>query len=324
MKPHVQSVALPVSATPQRRTARSLGAREALWGYLFITPWIVGFLAFSAIPILAVLYFGFTEYSVFESSTWVGLDNYQKIFTDDRLFRTSLSNTAFYVLMAVPGQMIIGFVVALMLNTNVRGQAFFRTLFYLPVVVPYVVSSLLFVWILDPQVGVLKYVLEGIGLSSPNWLQSTTWSKPAIALLTLWNMGNYMLIYLAGLQGIPEHLYEAANIDGAGWWSKLRNVTIPMMTPTIFFNLIVGIINTFQVFTFAYIMTKGGPLNSTLFYVLYIYQQAFEYFEMGYASALASILFVVVLVVTVVIFRLSQRWVYYEGMAPNESSGGVR
>ena len=311
---------------PSVATARparlSLAQREAIWGYVFISPWLFGFLIFSLIPIGAVIYLGFTEYSVFESPKWIGLRNYQKIFGGDPLFWTSLYNTVYYVLLAVPGQVVIGFLVALALNQKVRGLTFFRAAYYLPVLIPYVVSSILFVWILDPQVGVLRYALGLVGIPSPQWLQSEQWAKPAIVLLTIWHMGGYMLIYLAGLQGIPQHLYEAAEIDGAGPWSKLWNVTIPMLTPTIFFNLIIGIINSFQVFTLAYIMTKGGPLNSTLFYVLYIYRQAFEFFQMGYAAALATILFAVVLTVTVIVFRWSRSWVYYEGAVESTTPKG--
>jgi len=302
-----------VDASRQRARGLSIGQREALWGYLFVSPFTIGFALFSAFPILAVLYLGFTDYSVFEAPKWVGPKNYIKIFTDDRLFWTTLWNTTYYVLLAVPVQMLLGFGAALLLNQKVRWLAFWRSAFYLPVVVPYIVSSILFVWILEPQVGVLKFALDQVGIPSPQWLQSEVWAKPAIVLLSLWHMGSYMLIFLAGLQGIPVHLYEAADLDGAGPLTKLRHVTIPMLTPTILFNLVVGIINSFQVFTFAYVMTKGGPLNSTLFYVYYIYQRAFQFFEMGYASALATILFVVVLLVTLGIFKWSNRWVYYEG-----------
>lgn len=290
----------------------SLKQRQAIWGYLFVLPWLLGFLMFIAGPILSVFYLGFTEYSVFAPPEWVGLKNYTKIVTDDPLFIKSLGNTLFYVSLSVPGQIVFAFVVALFLNSRIRGLAIYRTIYYLPVIVPYVVTSVLFLWILDPQVGILKYVLDSVGLPSPRWFQSETWSKPGIVLLSLWYMGTYMLIFLAGLQGIPEHLYEAADLDGARPLQKLFSITIPLMTPTIFFNLIIGIINSFQVFTFAYIITKGGPLNSTLFYVLYIYRQAFEFFQMGYAAALATILFLVVLGVTLLVFRWSRSWVFYE------------
>jgi multiple sugar transport system permease protein len=317
-----QTQAVPtVSVTAPRIRRPSLARREAGWGYLFIAPWVIGFLAFSAIPIVAVVLLGFTEYSVLEPPKWTGLHNYVKIFTGDKLFWVSLGNTLFYVVLAVPGQLLIGFGAALLLNQRVRGLTFWRAAFYVPVVVPYVVASILFMWILEPQVGISKFVLDKVGLSSPQWFQSETWAKPGIVLLSLWYMGSYMLIFLAGLQGIPEHLYEAASLDGAGRLRQLWNITIPMLTPTILFNLVIGVINSFQVFTFAFIMTRGGPLNSTLFYVYYIYRRAFENFEMGYASALSTILFVVVLAVTVVIFKWSNRWVYYES---GDTPGGAR
>lgn len=295
------------------RRHRSLRQREAIWGYLFIAPWLVGFFVFSAGPILSVLYLSLTTYSVLAPPVWTGFANYLKIFTADPLFWTSLYNTVYYVVLAVPLEVVLAFVLALLLNGKIRGLALYRTVFYLPVVVPSVASSVLWVWLLDPQLGILKFLLSLVGVGSPDWLQSEVWSKPAIVSLGVWYLGTYMIIYLAGLQGVPRHLYEAAAIDGATWWSKLWTVTIPMMTPTIFFNLLMGIINSFQVFTFAYIMTNGGPLNSTLFYVLYIYQHAFQYFEMGYATALSTILLLIVLGATLLVMRWSRSWVYYEG-----------
>jgi len=311
----IGTVSLPARSGRRRL---SLRIRHWLWGYVFISPWLIGFLVFSAGPILAIFYLSFTEYSVFAPPQWLGLRNYAKLFTDDALFPTSLYNTAYYVALAVPGQMLVAFVAALLLNIRVRGLTVFRTVYYMPVLVPYVVSSVVFVWLMDPQVGILKYMLSVVGVVSPDFLHSEAWAKPAIAFLSFWGMGGTMLIFLAGLQGIPDHLYEVAEIDGAGALAKLRHVTIPLMTPTILFNLIMGIIGSFQVFTFAYIMTRGGPLNSTLFYVLYIYRHAFEFFRMGYAAALAAILFLCVLAVTVIIFRWSRSWVYYEGVAPGE------
>lgn len=304
-----------VGAAPRR----SLLRREAVWGYVFVAPWVVGFLIFSAFPILAILGLGFTEYGILDEPRWIGLRNYSRILTD-RLFWTSLGNTVYYVALAVPGQLLIGFVAALLLNQRVRGLTFWRAAFYLPVVVPYIASSIVFVWLLEPQVGVLKFLLGQVGIASPQWLQSETWAKPAIVLLSLWYMGSYMLVFLAGLQGIPEHLYEAASLDGAGPLRQLTRITIPMLTPTILYNLVIGVINTFQVFTFAFVMTRGGPLNSTLFYVYYIYRRAFENFEMGYAAALATILFALILALTVGIFAWSRRWVYYE--SGGETAGG--
>ena len=299
----------------------SIARREALWGYLFVTPWIIGFIAFSAIPIVWAFYLSFTDYSMFESPNWVGVDNYKTIVTDDRLFWTTVKNTLYYVIASVPLQMGIGLGVALLLNQRIKWVAFWRTAFYLPVMVPYIVSSVLFVWIFEPRVGVLRYLLDLVNIDSPLWLQSETWSKPAIILLSLWHMGSYMIIFLAGLQGVPESFYEAASIDGASAWSKFVNITIPMLTPVILYNLVVGIINSFQVFTFAYIMTQGGPLNSTTFYVYYIYQRGFQFFEMGYASALAVILFVTILLITIALFKWSNRWTFYEGESQN---GGAR
>lgn len=306
-------------AAPKRRL--SIARREALWGYLFVAPWIIGFVAFSAIPIVWAFCLSFTDYSMFESPKWIGVDNYRTILTEDRLFWTVVRNTLYYVAASVPLQMAIGLGVALLLNQKVRWVAFWRTAFYLPVMVPYIVSSVLFVWIFEPRVGVLRYLLEFVNIESPLWLQSETWSKPAIILLSLWHMGSYMIIFLAGLQGIPESFYEAAAIDGASAWNKFANITIPMLTPVILYNLVVGVINSFQVFTFAYIMTQGGPLNSTTFYVYYIYQRGFQFFEMGYASALAVMLFVVVLLITVGLFKWSNRWAFYEG---ESQAGGSR
>jgi multiple sugar transport system permease protein len=243
---------------------------------------------------------------------FVGLRNYIKIFTDDRLFGLTLYNTAFFVALAVPGQIILGMTLAVLLNTKIRGRGVYRTLLYLPMIVPAAASSLVWVWLLNPYLGVVKDLLDRVGLPSPLWFQSEYWSKPGIVLLNLWQVGQNMVIFLAGLQAIPEHLYEAAEIDGARWLQRLRNVTLPMLTPTIFYVLVMGLINNFQVFTFAYIMTRGGPLNSTLFYVLRLYQSAFKEFEMGYACALASILFFIILAFTALIFRTARSWVYYE------------
>ncbi len=307
-------------AAPRASHRLSVSRREALWGYVFILPWIIGFLAFSAYPIGSVFYLSFTEYNVLQPAEWVGFDNYVKIFTNDKLFWKSLYNTVYFVALSVPGQLILGLAAALLVNQKVRGQAFWRTAFYLPVMVPYVVSSILFVWILDARLGVMNYTLDLVGIDGPAWFQSETWAKPAIVLLTLWHMGSYMVIFLAGLQAIPDHLYEAASLDGAGTWRKLINITLPMLTPALLFNLVVGIINSFQVFTFAYVMTRGGPLNSTTFYVYYLYRRAFEYFDMGYAAALSVILFVIVMALTAIIFKWSNRWVYYEG---STTGGGI-
>jgi multiple sugar transport system permease protein len=296
-----------------RRRGMTLSQREAIWGYAFILPWLIGLVWFSAGPVLGVLYFSFTEYSVLESPTWVGLKNYQRIFTNDPLFLASLGNTLYYVGVTVPLLIFLGFVVALLLNRNVRGITGYRAAFYLPTVVPSVANAVVWVWLFNPELSAFKVLFDLLRVPSPLWLQSEEWSKPALVVVGIWGgLGTMMMIFLAGLQGIPDQLYEAAEIDGASAWQKLLSVTIPLMTPTIFFNLVIGIINSFQVFVYAFIMTKGGPLNSSLVYVLYIYRHAFEYFQMGYASALAFILFLLVLVLTLLVFWSSKRWVHYE------------
>ncbi len=301
-----------MAVATKRRSRMSLAKRRAVTGYLFITPWIIGLLAFTMIPIIAVFVLSFTRFGVFDSPVWVGLDNYRRIFAEDRLFRLSLGNTAYYVFVSVPLHVSLGFLLAVLLNSKVFGVTFFRALFYVPSIVPQVAGVLLFVWLFQPQIGLLNYLLRLVGIPGPNWLGRPEWAKPAIIIMSLWGVGGGMIIYLAGLQSIPEHLYEAAEIDGANAWRRFWAVTVPMMTPTIFFNLVMGLINSFQVFTTAYVATGGGPVNSTLFYMLYLYRRSFQDFRMGYASSLAWILFIIVLALTAVVFRSSSSWVYYE------------
>lgn len=290
----------------------SYSRRIAVWGYIFILPWLLGLILFTAGPVLSVIYHSFTEYDIFRDPKWIGLANYIRAFTSDRLFWRSLSNTASYVALTVPAQMFLAFVVALLLRNRFRGSGVLRAAYYIPMVVPYVAASVLWSWMLHPRLGVVNHVLSNAGLPAPNWLLSETWAKPAIALLAIWHIGQPMVVFLAGLQGVPEDLYEAAKIDGASAFQQTTHITIPLVTPVILYNTIMGIINAFQVFTFAYIMTGGGPLNSTLFYSLYIYRHAFNYFDMGYASALAMVLFTLVLGMTVALFKWSSSWVHYE------------
>lgn len=294
------------------RLRLSTDRRNAMWGYIFILPWIVGLLVFMAGPVLSVFYYSFTKFDIFSPPTWIGLKNYARAIFEDGLFWRSLTNTASYVALSVPLRLVLAFALALLLRVSSRGTALFRAAFYVPTVVPYVAASILWSWMLHPRLGVVNYLLKSAGLSPPMWLLSETWAKPAIAMLNVWHVGQPMVVFLAGLQGIPEDLYEAARIDGASRWQLVRRITIPIMSPVILYNSIIGIINAFQVFTFAYIMTGGGPLNSTLFYSLYIYRQGFNYFDMGYASALAMILFLLVLGMTILLFRLSSSWVHYE------------
>ena len=290
----------------------STAGKEALWGYIFISPWIVGLLAFSALPILSAIFYGFTRYDIFSPPVWVGFKNYKKMFTDDPLFWKSLYNTVYYVSISVPLRLLIAFTLAMLLNSKLKGLALFRSFFYLPMVVPIVATAILSSWILHPRIGILNYCLGLLKLPAIQWMVTERWSKPAIILVTMWRIGETMIIFLAGLQSIPTQLYEAADIDGATPRSKLFRITIPMLTPAILFNLVINIIHSFQVFAFAFIMTNGGPLNSSLFYVLYIYQQGFRFFHMGYASSLATVLFLIILVLTVLVFRSSESWVYYE------------
>ncbi len=302
---------------PNRQSKRKIGKmaqREELAFWLFILPWLIGFIVFSAGPIIASMGISLTEYSILQPPTFIGLENYKQLFVDE-LFYKAVFNTIYYVGVSVPLGMTLAFLMAIALNQKLSGQTWFRTIFYLPSVVSGIAVALLWGWLLNPDFGLINYLLSLVGIQGPQWLYSTTWAMPSIILMSLWGVGGSMVVFLAGLQGIPEHLYEAAELDGAGEWGKFWNVTVPMISPVIFFNMIVTIIFAFQIFDQVYIMTsgKGGPANATLVYVLYLYRQGFEYFKMGYASALALILFVIVLGITVFQFSVARRWVYYEG-----------
>jgi len=287
--------------------------REAVVGYAFLAPWAIGFVILTAGPILASLVLSFCEYDVLHPVKFVGLDNYLQL-PRDPIFWKSLVNTLWMVA-AVPLGMAVGLGVALLLNMEVRGQRFYRTVYYLPAIVPIVASSVLWLWVLHPEFGLVNITLQDLfGLTGPKWLQDQNWSKPALILMGLWGAGAGMIIWLAGLKGIPRELYEAAEIDGAGRVSRFLHITWPMLTPYIFFNLVMGIIGAFQIFTNAYIMTDGtgGPVDSTLFYVFALFNQAFRYFKMGYASALAWVLFVIILALTLVNWKLRKMWVVTE------------
>lgn len=295
---------------------------EAKSGYLFITPWLVGFAIFVIGPILLSIVYSFCHYEVVLPARWCGLDNYRSLFTDDIHFGKCLYNTVFYTVFSVPLGMATALALALLLNRPIKRIAFFRTIFYLPSVVPIVPSAVLWMWIFNPNFGILNALLKKIGVyplltalvgqKTLLWLTSEPLAKPALILMSLWTVGPGMVIYLAGLQGIPQHLYEAAQIDGASPFRQFRHVTLPMLSPTIFFTMVMGIIGSFQVFTQAYIMTGGGPVDATLFYVLYLFRNAFEYFKMGYASAMAWILFIIVFILTMIQVKLAPRWVHYE------------
>lgn len=302
-----------------RRGISKLAWREAVDGYLFILPWIVGFLVFTAGPMVASMVLVFVDWDLLTPPTWTGLDNLVRL-TTDNLIGVSLYNTAYYTFISVPGRLVVALAGAMLLNSHVRGLSFFRTAFYLPSVLPLVASAILWMWMYNPQVGLFNQGLQALGFNRLGWLWDPALSKPSLILISLWTTGNVMIIFLAGLQSIPSGLYEAAEIDGAGWWAKFRHVTLPMLSPVLLFNAVMGVIYSFQVFGIVVLMTgtsgggsAGGPNNTTLMSVVYLYRVAFEQFKMGYGSAVAWLLFFVILIFTLIQWRLSDRWVYYEG-----------
>lgn len=287
--------------------------KSSLWGLALISPWLLGFLIFTLGPMLASLYLSFCKYDL-HALSFVGTKNYEVLFTRDPLFWRSLGNTALYVLFSVPLGLTGSLLIAVLLNQKVKGMPVFRTLFYLPSLVPAVASALVWSWVFHPDAGILNAGLAVFGIHGPKWLQDPKTALASLTLMSLWGIGgSRMLIFLAGLQGISDELYEAAQLDGAKGWACFRHVTLPMLSPTIFFNLILGIIGSFQVFTSAYIMTGGGPDNATLMYVLYLYNNAFRYFKLGKASAMAWVLFLILLGFTGIQFKNASKWVYYEG-----------
>jgi multiple sugar transport system permease protein len=290
---------------------RTPTGRRNVVGYIFIAPFILGFLLWFLIPALTSLWLIFQDWNMIAPPEFIAVDNFKRI-VSDKLFWQALKVTSFYTVVSVPLSMVVAFLLALLMNTKVRGITFFRTIYYLPSIVPAVANAVLWAWILNSDFGLLNVFLHFIGLPKIRWLQEPKLALPALILMSMWGLGGGMVIYLAGLQGIPQVFYEAAEIDGAGRWHKLRHVTIPLMSPVIFFNLVMGIIGTFQVFTAGYMITDGGPQNATLFYVLYLYRNAFEYLEMGYAAALAWVLFLIIMALTLLIFKYAGSLVYYE------------
>jgi multiple sugar transport system permease protein len=298
---------------PVRRGLSRQTRRNLLLGLAFTSPWIIGFLVFVVFPIVASLYFSFTDYDVIRTPRFVGLRNYTRLIQDDPLFWTVLYNTAYYVLIGIPGGVLVGFLLATLLNREMRFRPLMRTVFFLPSIVPQVASALLWLWIFAPQYGLLNSYFQLVGQTSIPWLSDPSIAKLSLILIHLWSSGGVMVIFLAALQDVPRQLYEAARVDGASWLHELWHITVPMVTPAILFNLITGLIFGFQYFTFAWLLTGGGPVNSTEFYSMYLYRNAFVFFKMGYASAMAWILFVVVVLCTVLLFRSSARWAYYGG-----------
>lgn len=298
-----------VEATQKKHL--SFQTRANIAGYLFISPFILGFLIWFMVPAVVAVWLIFQDWNLISVPRFIGLKNILRL-AKDPLFIKSLQVTVYYTLISVPLGMVIGFLVALLMNSKVKAISFFRTVFYLPSIVPAVANAMLWSFIFNSEYGLLNAMLRMIGFNKVLWLQDPKLSVPALILMSLWGIGGGMVIYLAGLQGIPVALYEAAEIDGADRFSQLWYVTIPLMSPIIFFNLIMGIIGSFQVFSAGYLITNGGPQNSTLFYVLYNYKTAFQYLDMGYASVLAWVLFFIILILTLVVFKYVGKMVYYE------------
>ena len=295
----------------RQRPSRLL-MKEYLAFYLFAAPWLLGLLFFTLGPTIASFVLSFTEYPLIVAPTWIGLANYANMITDELVVQ-ALKVTFLYSLGAVPLGLTAAFLIAILMNQGIHGIRVFRTVYYIPAIISGVPVALVWMWVLNPDFGVLNSALRTIGIQGPAWLFNREWVIPAFIMMSLWSVGAPMVIFLAGLQGIPQHLYEAAEIDGATTIERFFNVTIPMMSPVILFNLVLGVIGSFQIFTPAYIMTSGGPANASLFYGLYLYDNAFRWLKMGYASALAWLMFMIILILTLLIFRLTGRWVYYEG-----------
>lgn len=289
-----------------------LEIRKVLTGLAFISPWIFGFFAFTLYPLVVSFYYSFTSYSLFGSPKWVGFTNYIKLFTDPKFFK-SLGNTFLFTLFVVPASIFLAMGLAILLNNNLRGNSIYRTLIFMPSVVPAVASAVVWIWILNPQWGLLNNLLRLMHIPGPPWLSSVYWTKPSLLLITLWMIGSDMILYLAGLQEIPLDFFEAAELDGAGAWQKVRYIIVPLLTPIIFFSLVNGLIWSFQYFSIPFIVSggNGSPADSLLFYSLYLYQNAFSYLKMGYASAMAWLLFILVMICTLIILKTSKKWVNY-------------
>ncbi len=293
---------------------KSLNRKQTIAGYLFISPWLIGFLVFGLYPIVMSFYYSLCHYDVLRLPQFMGFKNYQQLLTADPYFWKSIWNTFVYTVLRVPLCIIGSLLLAVLVNNTVHGIRWFRTVYFIPSIVTGVVLSVLWMWMFNPQYGLINSFLKIFGINGPLWLNSPHWSKPSLVLMGLWSIGGgRMLVFLAALQDIPKHLYESVEIDGGGWWQKFRHVTLPMLSPVIFLWTVLEVIFSFQVFTEAYVMTKGGPLDSTLFYNLYLYYKAFDDFQMGYASALAWLLLVITLIVTIFQFKIGQKLVYYEG-----------
>ena len=300
--------------TSRPKQMNLLRRREAIAGYLFVLPWILSFLIFTTYPIVASFYFSLTDYTVLEAPKWIGLDNYRTLSDIDPSFWTAVYNSAYYAFIAVPVGLVVSLGLALVLNMRATGIGLYRTLFYLPSLAPPVAGTIIFIVMFNSQGGLVNQLLQLVGLPALGWFTDPAWAKLGLIILSLWSVGVGTLTFLAGLKEIPQSLLEAASIDGANAWQQFRHVTLPLLTPVTLFNLVMGVIGSFQVFTSAFVIggTTGKPLESTLMYMVLIYRNAFRYFKMGYASALSVLLFLVILVVTLTIFRSARLWVFQE------------
>lgn len=285
--------------------------REAVKGYAFISPWIVGFLAFTLIPIGLSFYYSLCDYSLLQPPVFKGAGNYTTLL-HDKIFWLALKNTLVYAAMALPLGLICALATALLLNSPIRGQAIYRAIVFLPSIVPASAAAMLWLWLLNPKLGLINFVLRNLGVQDPpGWIADKSWALPALAFISLWGVGNSVVIYLAGLQDVPRDLYEAAELDGAATWGKVWHVTLPTISPVIFFNLITAVIGMMNFFVLPFIMTQGGPDRATYFFTYYLYDNGFIYLKMGYASAMAWVQLIIVLVLTGLAFWTSRRWVHY-------------
>lgn len=298
-------------ATTRRGLHLNTSQRRTLLGYTFIMPFILGFLLWFLIPALVSVYLSLHEWNLISAPEFVGLENFQRLLNDP-LLPQSLKATFLYTIVSVPFGLALSFGLAMLINSQMKGISIFRTIFFLPSIIPAVASAALWAWIFNTEFGLMNVIIRAFGGTKIAWLQEPSWAIPAFVIMSFWSVGGAMILFLAGLQGIPEIYYEAAEIDGAGWWSKLTRITLPMMSPVLFFNLVIGIIGSFQVFVAGYLITQGGPQNATLFLVLYIYRTAFQSLNMGYAAALSWLMFFILVGLSYIVFRYLGNRVYYE------------
>ena len=300
-------------ATAPRRGMTKTEKRNQVMGLLFISPWLLGFLLFALFPLLASLYYSMTNYDFIRDPQFIGLTNYVRLFTSDPDFWTVMYNTVYYVGIGVPLGIAVAFLIANLLNSNIKGRTFFRSVIYIPAIVPAVCTAMVWLFILNVQYGAINGILKTIGWPTIPFLSSPELAKPSLIMIYIWAQGTAVVIFLAALQDVPRSLYDAALVDGANAWNRFWNVTVPLCTPVILFNFIMGIIAAFQDFTLPFVLTGGGPMKSTEFYVVSLYRNAFVQFSIGKASAMAWILFLIILTLSVIMFRTSARWVYYGG-----------